>query len=120
MTAYVPDSADLGSAASRQLSGHTGRDDRARYRGRSKIRLVSLGHREQSLVEIIQIVLGADRLLYGSVHLEPALLHSERFVERVGVLHRDDRGHVLAVRVDREALYDVQLLGVRRAKIIDV
>src|SRR5216684_8631091 len=85
-----------------------------------KIRLVSLGHRKQTLVEIIQIVLGADRLLHGSVHLEPALLHGERRVERIGVLHRDDRGQILAVRIDGEALYDVQLFGVGRAKIIDV
>src|SRR5215813_5152319 len=33
---------------------------------RSEIRLVRLGHREQSLVRAIQIVLGADRLRHGA------------------------------------------------------
>src|SRR5579885_1407452 len=87
---------------------------------RSKVRLRSLGDREQALVEKISIVLGADRLLYRTVHLEPALHHGERFVERVGVLDRHQRGHVLAAGLDGEALDDMQLFAVRRAKIIDV
>ena len=46
--------------------------------------------------------------------------HGERRVERVGVLHRHQRGHAFGSRLDREALHHMQLLAVWRAKIVDV
>jgi hypothetical protein len=39
---------------------------------------------------------------------------------RVGVLHRHQRGHTFAARLDGEAFHHIQLLAMRRAKIVDV
>src|SRR5499427_10463449 len=74
----------------------------------SKIRLLRLGDRIKALIEVIEIVLGADRLPHRSVHLEPALLHGERRVERIGVFHRHKRSEIFSVRIDSKALHDVQ------------
>src|SRR5215470_15911244 len=53
---------------------------------RSEIRLRGARDREQALVEVILVVLGADRLDQRIGHLAPALDQIERLVEGVGVI----------------------------------
>src|SRR5262245_51033298 len=87
---------------------------------RSEVRLRRARDREQTLIEVILVVLGADCLDQRIGDLAPALDQIERLVERVGVVDLDERLDPVAVGRELDALGDVQLLGERRAEIIDV
>src|SRR5215471_6255107 len=52
-----------------------------------EIRLLGLRKREQVLVEMVRIILGAHRFQQWILHLAPALHHVEGFVEGVGILY---------------------------------
>ena len=86
----------------------------------SEIRFVGLRNRMEILIEVIGHVLGAYRLRHRHLVLAPCLFKCERPVERVGILHRYDRGQRPAVLADREPLDDVEFLCVRRTEGIDV
>src|SRR5215831_19780920 len=87
---------------------------------RSEIRLCGAREREQTLVEVVFVVLGADRLDQRVGDLAPALDQIERLVERIGIVDLHERLDPVAVVDELDAFGDVQLLGVRRAEIVDV
>src|SRR5215471_7920632 len=91
-----------------------------RSRSQSIIRLRGARDRDQIVIEVVCIVLGADRLEQWIARFSPALEHVKRLVERVGVLDLDEGLEDVAFGEDLVTFDDVQLFGVRRAEVIDV
>src|SRR6516162_10516257 len=87
--------------------------------GESEIRLVGLRKRLDLVAEIAGIVLGASFLRERRRNALPALARRPRRVERTGVLDREIDLERLAAVEELEALYHMQLRGVRRAVGID-
>src|SRR5882672_6441486 len=87
---------------------------------RSEIRFIGLRDRIEILLEMVDAaVIGANVLLDRHIVPAPNLLERERRVEGVLVFHLHDGGQAFAVRTDREVFHDVELVGVRRAEIVD-
>src|SRR5215475_1157659 len=88
---------------------------------RSEIRFVGLRNRMEILIEVVHPgTLCASHLRHRHLVLAPCLFKCELPVERVGIFDRYDRSQGPTVLADCEPLDDVEFLGVRRAKGIDV
>src|SRR5947208_1775449 len=89
-------------------------------RGTLEIRFVSARHRKEVLAEMISVVFCAHHLQQLVWYFVPAAHHVERLVESVGVFDLDQGFQRLAVGGQLETLDDMQLLGMRRAKPIEI
>src|ERR1700687_129647 len=91
---------------------------------RSKIRLVGFRDRNESLIEMIVVVFGAnhfvERNFAGALVALVTLNRVPRHCEGSGILDADFDLQRLAVIHDLETLHDVQLGRVRRAIIVDI
>src|SRR2546427_586192 len=68
------------------------------YRTRLEIGLRRLRHREQLLIEVIVIALGAHRFKERVRYLPPFLHHVDGLVERIRILDGDQCRQLLAIR----------------------
>src|SRR5262245_54509330 len=86
----------------------------------SKIRFRSPRDRDQIVIKVVDIVLGADCLQVRIVRFAPALEHVERPVECIGIIDLEEGFEPVALGADLIALDDAQLSGVTRTVVIDV